>query len=147
MFVRTVLATPGCKQLHACREPLSYSVVLAARLSCSGAAVIMQLVAIMFTVTIVIIIVVITIVGDVILASVAPECTQDVADCLMMCSKKGWFSSSSDSDSEDSSADYDSSGLPSFIEEPIRRLIQQQLEIYAADKTVRSMTVNLMTSP
>ena len=42
-------------------------------------------------------------------------------------------------------ADYDSSGLPSFIEEPIRRLIQQQLEIYAADKTVRSLDFQAMT--
>lgn len=49
-------------------------------------------------------------------------------------SKKGWLSSGSDSgDSEEE--DDNSSRLPSAVEDPIRELIQQQLDTFAADKT------------
>lgn len=47
--------------------------------------------------------------------------------------KGSWLSSGSDS--EDSQEEDDSSSLPSAVEEPIRELIQQQLETFAADKT------------
>lgn len=47
--------------------------------------------------------------------------------------KGSWLSSGSDS--EDSQKEDDSSSLPSAVEEPIRELIQQQLETFAADKT------------
>ena len=50
------------------------------------------------------------------------------------CRKGSWLSSGSDS--EDSEEEQDSSSLPSAVEEPIRELIQQQLETFAADKTV-----------
>lgn len=55
----------------------------------------------------------------------------------MACSK-GWLPGGQ---SEDSDSDNDEQGtnLPSFIENPIRELIQQQLETFAADKTVSSL--------
>ncbi|KAL3137922.1 hypothetical protein ABBQ38_005169 [Trebouxia sp. C0009 RCD-2024] len=48
-------------------------------------------------------------------------------------SKGGWLSKGSDSEDEDEHTD--SSGLPSAVENPIKFLIHQQLEIFAADKT------------
>lgn len=54
--------------------------------------------------------------------------------CFVCCSKGSWLSRGSDS--EDEEEHRDSSGLPSAVENPIKYLIHQQLEIFAADKTV-----------
>ncbi len=52
------------------------------------------------------------------------------------CSKGSWLSSGSDNSEDNQEEEDDSSSLPSAVEEPIRELIQQQLETFAADKTV-----------
>lgn len=60
------------------------------------------------------------------------------------CSKGGWLSKGSDSEDEDEHTD--SSGLPSAVENPIKFLIHQQLEIFAADKTVTPYNSHLSPS-
>ncbi len=52
------------------------------------------------------------------------------------CSRGSWLSSGSDNSEDTQEEEDDSSSLPSAVEEPIRELIQQQLETFAADKTV-----------